>query len=407
MPDIDVMSHSKLRSPQDRLVFEQFIGSAEAFMACHWGSKEYFCTSGERAPGMQLPGAAEILEMLDGLSINPADVRAYSAAGGPIPSEFWTETPAVGPYVGSRTIRPAELARQVREGSSLVIHEFHRYSASVRRTCESLAAKLRTPTRAAVFITPPKEAGLRVHLDPWEVFAVQITGAKEWVVYPQQRPVPRLGKKFSKAPAGATGKRFTLHPGDCLYVPVGSPHAAHALPDGISIHISFGIEPLYWREIIDHLISEALGDSRFAGAVPADWPREFPLHAEVQHRLHVLSDQLARAVADTDSIDRFLEARWRGTIRDAEFTGLAKAWAGIADGQDGEADRNSGASPSARLLPLHGVRRPSARRSPGGGPPRCYPAVRVRPARICCCIRRSSSPGSMPSSRASRLRASW
>lgn len=296
-------------------------------MACHWGSKEYFCASGDRAPGMQLPSATEILEMLDGVSINPADFRAVSTAGGYIPQELWTETPAVGPYVGSRTIRPAELARLVREGSSIVIHEFQRYSASVRRTCESLAAKLQTPTRAAVFLTPPEKAGLRVHLDPFEVFAVQITGMKEWVVYPQQRPVPRLGIRFSRAPAGATGKTFTLHAGDCLYVPAGSPHAAHALPGGISIHISFGIEPLYWREIIDHLISEALADSRFAGAVPADWQSEFSLHAEVQHRLHVLSDQFARAAADTDSIDRFLEARWRGTIHNAEFTGLAK-WVG-------------------------------------------------------------------------------
>ncbi len=296
-------------------------------MACHWSSKEYFCASGDRAPGMQLPSATEILEMLNGVSINPADFRVISAAGGPIRSEFWTETPAVGPYVGSRTIRPAELAKQVREGSSIVIHEFQRYSASVRRTCESLAAKLRTPTRAAVFLTPPEKAGLRVHLDPWEVFAVQITGMKEWVVYPQQRPVPRLGKRFSKAPAGVTGKTFTLRPGDCLYVPAGSPHAARALPGGISIHISFGIEPLYWREIIDHLISEALEDSRFAGAVRAGWESEFPLHTEVQRRLHVLSDQLASAAAEAGSIERFLEARWRGTIQDAEFTGLAKMWA--------------------------------------------------------------------------------
>lgn len=321
-------------------------------MAGHWGSKEYFCASGDRAPGMRLPSAAEILEMLDGVSINPADLRAISAAGGPIPSELWTETPAVGPYVGSRTTRPAALARLVREGSSIVIHEFQRYSAPVRRTCESLAAKLRTPTRAAVFLTPPEKAGLRVHLDPWEVFAVQITGMKEWVVYPQQRPVPRLGKKFSRAPEGATGKTFILHPGDCLYVPAGSPHAARALPGGISIHISFGIEPLYWREIIDHLVGEALGDPRFAGAVPAEWHGEFPLHAEVQQRLRVLSDHLARAAADGDSIDSFLAARWRGTIQDAEFTGLAEAWAGIADGRVDEADRNAGAAPCTRLLPI-------------------------------------------------------
>jgi hypothetical protein len=350
MSDIDVTS-SKLSSPQDRLVLEQFISSAEAFMARHWGSKEYFCASGDRAPGMQLPSAAEILQMLDGVSINPADFRVISAAGGQIPWELWTETPAVGPYVGSRTIRPAELARLVREGSTIMIHEFHRYSASVRRTCESLAAMLQTPARAAVFITPPEKAGLRIHVDPWEVFAVQVTGMKEWVVYPQQRPVPRVGKNFSKAPDGVTGKKFTLRPGDCLYVPAGSPHAAHALPGGISIHISFGTEPLYWREIIDHLISEALADSRFAGAVPAQWQSEFPLPA-IQHRLHVLSDQLARAAANTDSIDRFLDGRWRGTIHDAEFTGLAEAWDGIADGQGGEADRKSAASPSTRLLSI-------------------------------------------------------
>jgi Cupin superfamily protein len=348
MPEMEITSDSELRSPQDRLVLEQLIGSAETFMACHWGSKEYFCASGDRAPGMQLPSATEILEMLDGVSLDPADVRLTSPEIGPISSHLWTETPVMGTYVGSRTIRPAEVAKRAREGSSVVIHDFQRYSASVRRTCESLAAKLRTPARAVVFVTPPEKAGLKVHLDPWEIFAVQITGIKEWVVYPQQRPVSQLGKTFSEVPAGAAGKTFALHPGDCLYVPAGSPHATRALTDGISIHISFGIEPLYWRQIIDHLISEALKDSRFEGAVPAGWPGEFPLHAELQQRLHVLSDQLG-AVADADSIDRFLEARWRGTIHGAEFTGLAETWAGIADGRDDEADPNSGASPSTRL----------------------------------------------------------
>ena len=301
-------------------VLEQLIGSSDTFIGSYWGSKEYFCLSGNRMPGMLLPSAAEIFASLDRESINPADIRLMRAAGDSIPPQLWTEIRGMGGYPSSRTIQSAELASQVRQGASIVIHDYQRYSASMRDACESLAARLRTPVRAVVFITPPDEAGLQIHRDPTEIFAVQISGSKEWIVYPQQRPVPRKGGHLPKAPS--LGQEFTLHAGDCLYVPAGSPHVTRARAGGISTHVSFGVPPLYWRDIFEHMVSEALRNSAFAGTVAAEWSNGFPLQAELQRRMRVLSDQLAHAADDVSELDRFLEARWRRTISDGKLSEL-------------------------------------------------------------------------------------
>lgn len=303
-------------------VLERFIGSSDTFMSCHWGARELFCPARDRAPGMPLPSAAEILASLDRESINPADMRLMRAGQDEIPPRLWTQTHAIGVYSGSRVIRPAEVAKHVRQGSSVVVHDFQRYSTAARHACESLAASLRTPVRAVVFITPPEQTGLKIHLDPTEIFALQIAGTKEWTVYPQQRPVPRQGKTLQEAPSGAAGQQFVLHVGDCLYVPVGSPHVTRAHTDGISIHISFGVQPLYWRDILEHLISEALGHSLFEGTVSTGAPNEFPLHADLQRRTQALSDQLAHAADDMAGLDRFLEVRWRRTILNGELRRL-------------------------------------------------------------------------------------
>lgn len=301
-------------------ILEQLIGLSDPFIGSYWGRKEYFCPSGDRAPGMSLPSAQEILASLDREAINPADIRLMRAAGDSIPSQLWTEVRGMGGYPSSRSINSAELAKQVRQGSSIVIHDYQRYSASLRSACESVATRLRTPVRAVVFITPPDEAGLQIHRDPTEIFAVQIGGTKEWAVYPQLRPVPRKGGTLPATPSG--GHEFTLHPGDCLYVPAGSPHVTRARADGISTHISFGVPPLYWRDIFEHLASEVLRNPEFAGTVVAEWSNGFPLQAELQRRMLALSNQLARAADDVSDLDRFLEARWRRTISNGNLSEL-------------------------------------------------------------------------------------
>jgi mannose-6-phosphate isomerase-like protein (cupin superfamily) len=301
-------------------VLNQLVGLSEPFIARHWGKQEYFCPSDGRASGMQLPSADEILACLDRESINPADIRLMRSAGDPIHQQTWTQVRAMGGYPSSRSIKTGELAKQIRQGSSLVVHDFQRYSASVLDACQRLAARLRTPVRAVVFITPPERTGLKIHRDPTEIFAVQIGGTKEWLVYPQQRPVPRKGGTLPEVPEGGT--EFTLRAGDCLYVPAGSPHNTRACSNGISTHISFGVPPLYWRDIIEHMISEALMNSAYAGTVAAEWSNGFPLEADLQQRIQLLSDQLIRAADDMAGLDRFLEERWRRTIYNGNLSEL-------------------------------------------------------------------------------------
>jgi hypothetical protein len=70
------------------------------------------------------------------------------------------------------------------------------------------------------------------------------------------------------------------------------------------------------------MISEALMNSAYAGTVAAEWSNGFPLEADLQQRIQLLSDQLIRAADDMAGLDRFLEERWRRTIYNGNLSEL-------------------------------------------------------------------------------------
>jgi bifunctional lysine-specific demethylase and histidyl-hydroxylase NO66 len=67
--------------------------------------------------------------------------------------------------------------------------------------------------QANAYLTPPVAQGLNLHGDPHDVFAVQTHGVKRWVVEPPDEPRWEL----------------ELRPGDVLYLPAGTRHAAQTI----------------------------------------------------------------------------------------------------------------------------------------------------------------------------------
>lgn len=212
--------------------------------------------------------------------------------------------------IGSRTITDlidvGRVYGHFADGATIVLQGLHRYWPSVTTLCRELEDILTHPVQANAYITPPVAQGLRVHADPHDVFALQTHGRKHWVVYEgETQPAP-----------DGTGATPTLDvqlwPGDCLYIPKGTSHAASTV-DSSSIHLTLGVRSLTFAEVLRGAVDAALAEDALDQPLPAGFARDpARLEAELRQKLAAVAD----VIRDADPAElaeqaarRFVEPR--------------------------------------------------------------------------------------------------
>ncbi len=170
---------------------------------------------------------------------------------------------------------------QFHDGATIVLQGLHRYWTPLTRFCRDLELALTQPTQANAYLTPPEAHGLRVHQDGHDVFALQTFGRKQWVTY----------SPGSETTGAATLDR-ELVPGDCLYVPRGTPHAARTVDDP-SVHITIGVRSFTWRDVVRQVLEQAADELSLQESLPARFAHDEDAFADlVRSRLQALSGWL-------------------------------------------------------------------------------------------------------------------
>ncbi len=109
-----------------------------------------------------------------------------------------------------------------------MLQGLHRWSEPVTRFCRGLELELGHPCQVNAYITPAGAQGLDLHADAHDVFVLQAFGRKRWELHgaPGEEPRDPLDVEVT--------------PGDTIYLPAGTPHAARA-QDELSGHLTVGI----------------------------------------------------------------------------------------------------------------------------------------------------------------------
>jgi hypothetical protein len=218
--------------------------------------------------------------------------------------------------VGSRPITdlidPGRVYRLFEEGATVVLQGLHRYWQPVTAFCRDLELTLTHPMQANAYLTPPVASGLNVHADGHDVFALQTHGTKHWVTYP---PADLAGSEGAGQVPGS-GRDLELRPGECLYVPRGSRHAARTVATA-SIHLTVGVRAVTWRDLLrselEGALREALDEPQFDDALPARFAeRSETLAGMLAPRLAAVAERLGKvdpAAAADAACRRFWSAR--------------------------------------------------------------------------------------------------
>lgn len=186
-------------------------------------------------------------------------------AGSTLPDRDFTAGGGVGAAISDQ-VSDDRLLRLFAEGSTLVLQALHRTHPPVLRLSQRLAAELGHPVQVNAYVTPPQNQGFSDHYDVHDVFVLQISGSKRWVVHDPVHPAPLRDQPWTdrrgEVETAATGParlEAVLEPGDCLYLPRGFLHAATALGQ-VSTHLTIGVHTWNRHTLASELVSAALSD---------------------------------------------------------------------------------------------------------------------------------------------------
>jgi ribosomal protein L16 Arg81 hydroxylase len=281
--------------------------SVEAFLRDTWEREPLVLERGDASYFRELLSIGEVDELL--FFGRPAFPFAGTPADGTTPPSVVLGTmPAAR---GEPAVDLLGLGRQYRDGRTIYVQNFERFSSRVARLCRSLEATLHHGADAGMFLTPRGARGLPAHYDSHDVFVMQVEGEKHWRLYRPLIELPLAGRPVDPAMLGAPEREVFLRPGDLLYLPRGWIHEVFT-SESVSLHLSIGVEPFRWLDLLREAI-DAMGerDVRLREAIPPGH-----LHhassAETSRRLRELLSDAASTAEVGEALDRVGDRFVRG-----------------------------------------------------------------------------------------------
>ena len=282
-------------------------GDARTFVASTWGNKVAVCSGADAGGFDDLLTLDDVDRFLTTTALRTPYFRVVKA-GVRIDESVYTRSGRTGSRDVHGMVDPAALTSLFDDGGTIVLQGLHRWSEPVTRFNRDLELELGHACQVNAYITPPGAQGLDLHADPHDVFVLQAFGRKRWEIHA----------------APAEGDRQPLDvevmPGDAVYMPTGTPHAA-AAQEVVSGHLTVGVHVTQWRSVVGAAASVAAED--LAGSLPPGWHADPGAHAD---QLAGMFEEMAARLRSADAAailrsrsERFWSQRAqlaRGTITD-------------------------------------------------------------------------------------------
>lgn len=210
----------------------------------------------------------------------------------------------------SGLIDAARLYQQYEDGGTIVLNNLEGSLPKLMDLCRSMECECSSRFQCNIYVTPSGGAqGLRTHFDSHDVFALQVSGIKRWVIYDTPIERPFRGQPFSPDlyPTGEKTMEFDLFPGDMVYVPRGVMHDAVTL-DGASCHITLGVLPTSWTDLLLEAVARvALTDPELRRSLPVGFARQGFDRSEARRTFAQLMQRVAERAELDGALDHFAE----------------------------------------------------------------------------------------------------
>jgi ribosomal protein L16 Arg81 hydroxylase len=168
----------------------------------------------------------------------------------------------------------AKVLAQFAKGATIVLQGLHRLWPPVIDFVRQAVDELGHPVQANAYITPPTSRGFDPHYDVHDVFVLQASGQKRWIVHEPVHVHPLPSQPWTEHRAAIADRvagdsviDTVLSEGDALYLPRGWIHSAQALKT-TSIHLTVGVAPLTGIDVARTVIDELTTAQTYRKSLP-------------------------------------------------------------------------------------------------------------------------------------------
>ncbi|GGX80196.1 JmjC domain-containing protein [Streptomyces minutiscleroticus] len=241
--------------------FASLVGDTESFFAQHFDRQPLLRRGALAHRTRDLVTVDQLDDVIALQAVSPAYVRLARNGQG-VSSKAYTRTTGDHGTGLAETVVPERVYELFRSGATVSWNHLEHLLPSARHLADAFSDTFACPAEIVGFLTPAGHDGYAPHHDPVDVFVIQIEGTKDWQVW--QPPADRRGDSVHY-PADRLGEpalRTTLRPGDMLYLPYGTPHAA-AAREQVSLHLSVTVAPRRWRDLLVETVQELVRDEAF------------------------------------------------------------------------------------------------------------------------------------------------
>lgn len=243
------------------------------FAAVHWGRAPLLTRAAELDdPFTDLLDAAAVDQLVSARGLRTPFLR-MAKDGTVLPSSAFTRGGGAGASVGDQAADDRVLAA-IDDGATLVLQALHRTWPPLVDFGSRLTAELGHPVQINAYVTPPQNRGFAPHYDVHDVFVLQVSGHKRWVIHEPVIADPLADQPWEKRRAAVAARATepplidtVLEPGDSLYLPRGTVHAAAATGQ-TSIHLTVGIHPVTRYQLVRQLLEGAQQDPALRASLP-------------------------------------------------------------------------------------------------------------------------------------------
>jgi hypothetical protein len=243
------------------------------FAGENWGRAPRLTRAAELSGGFgDLLDAAAVDELVSRRGLRTPFLR-MAKEGTVLPPARFTRGGGAGASINDQAADDKVLAA-VADGATLVLQALHRTWPPLVEFGSALAAELGHPVQINAYITPPQNQGFAPHYDVHDVFVLQIAGRKRWTIHPPvvEAPLDNQPWENHRDAVGARAQEqplldTVLEPGDALYLPRGTIHAAQAEGE-TSIHLTVGVHPVTRYQLVRHLLEAAQDDPALRASLP-------------------------------------------------------------------------------------------------------------------------------------------
>ena len=259
------------------------MGEARRFLERDWGRAPFLLEAAGTGGFDDLASLDDLDHMIASAGLRASSLRMVRD-GGTLPVTAYTTAAGAKSRTTDRPVDAASVYRRFEEGATIVLESLHRYWRPLTDFCRELELSLGHRLQVNAYVTPPGSRGFDVHRDSHDVFVLQVSGAKHWIVFDREVDEKVLIDQ-------------DIQRGDSLYIPAGFPHAASA-GAAASAHLTVGILTREGMDVVREVVKLAESEPIFQERLPVGLDDPGSLRETVRVQLEELRGWLDKVDVD-------------------------------------------------------------------------------------------------------------